>query len=508
MQARIRSIMGQIARAGALRTDIPARLDRLPWSRWHRVAAIALGAVWAFNGAGVAVVAASGAVLLQPRGLGLSLLQVGYAATIYLFGTLVGAVILGYEADGFGRRRLILIGAGIYAAGTLATALSWGFWSFALFRFLAGLGVGGQYVAIASLVGELAPARWRGWASLSVDGGYWAGAVLGIGGSIALLNPSVLPVDLGWRVSFALALLPALGILLLLRHVPESPRWLMVRRGPGVAGALLGGIEQRIRQEEGLRELPRPAGALVLRLERQLEPAVIPYIFLRLYPRRSAVTFFLLASQAFVLNGIYFTYALLLSRFYGIDPGTTGYYLVALAAGSLLGIWLLGGLSDSLGRRPMIAGSYTLSGLLLVLTGYLFSVGLLDPLTQSIAWAVVLFFAAAGAGGVHLSAVELFPLELRGTSVGILYGLGVAVGGLVGPALFAGLIDTGSSTRLFWEGYLVGALLLLAAGLMEIAFGEEAARRPLESVARPLLAEAPREQPAAPKRKKGRRRAA
>jgi MFS family permease len=500
--------MGQIARAGGIKTDVPARMDRLPWGRWHRMMVIALGVTWAFNGVGVAVVAADGAALGQPQSLGLSALQVGYAATIYLFGTIVGALILGYEADGFGRKRLILIGAGVHAAGTLATALSWSYWSFALFRFLTGFGVGGQYTAINSLVNELAPARVRGRASLAVSGGYWFGAIVGIGATIALLNPAVLPVALGWRVSFAVALLPAMGLLLLQRSVPESPRWVMLRRGPGPAGTMVGGIEQRIRQEEGLRELPRPAGALALRPERQFDPTVIPAILFRMYPRRSAACFLLMAGQAFLYNAIFFTYALLLSRFYGVAFHDVGIYLVGLGVGSLAGPWLLGGLFDGVGRRTMIAGSYVASGVLLGITGYLFSVGLLDATTQTIAWAVILFFASAGAGAAYLSISELFPLELRATTAGILYALGTAVGGLVGPALFAGLIETGSATRLFNGGYLVGAILMVVAGLAELPLGVDAERRPLESVARPLLAEAAREQPVAPRRKKGRRRAA
>lgn len=508
MHARIRSVMGQMARAGAIRTDVPARMDRLPWSRWHRLVVAALGITWAFNGLGVAVVAAIGPVLTEQQTLNLSILQVGYAATIYLFGTILGALILGYEADGFGRKRLILIGVGVYAAGTFATAFSSTYWSFALFRFVTGFGVGGQYAAINSLINELVPARSRGRANLAVNGSYWAGAIIGIGSTIALLNPGVLPPSLGWRVSFAVAAVLAFGVVLVQRYVPESPRWLMIRRGPALASVVVGRLEQRIRREEELRELPRPVGVLALRPESRLEPSFIVAILFRMYPRRTMLGFVLMAGQAFLYNSIFFTYALVLSSFYGVAFYDVGIYLVGLGVGSLLGPWLLGRLFDGVGRRSMIAATYVTSGVLLGITGYLFSIGILNPVTQTIAWATILFFASAGASAAYLSLGELFPLEFRATILGLVYAAGTAVGGLVGPALFAGLIETGSSTQLFYGGYLVGAILMVVAGLAELPLGEDAERRPLESVARPILAEAVREQPVAPRRKKPKRKAA
>ena len=508
MHARIRSVMGQVTRAGTVKTDIPARMDRLPWSRWHWLVVFSLGITWVFNGLGIAVAAAINSDLTQSQTLNLSILQAGYAATIYLFGTLLGALFLGYMADGFGRKRLILIGVAVFAGGTLATAFSWNFWSFALFRAITGIGVGAQYAAINSLINELAPTRSRGWANLMVNGSYWAGAIIGVASTIALMNPSVLPLVLGWRVSFAVAGVLAFSVILLQRYVPESPRWLMIRRGPGPAGAAVGRIEQRIRQEEDLRELPRPAGALVLRPEGQLDPAMIPAILFRMYPRRTSVAFILMAAQAFLFNGIFFTYALVLSSFYGVAFYNVGIYLAGLAVGSLVGPWLLASYFDSAGRRLMIGITYVAAGILLGITGYLFSIGVLNPVTQTIAWAIILFFASAGASGAYLSLSELFPLELRSTLVGVLYAVGIAAGGLAAPALFAGLIEAGSSSQLFYGGYLVAAILMVIGGLVELPFGEDAERRPLESVARPLLAETVREQPAPPRRKKGRRRAA
>ncbi len=508
MQARIRSIMGQMARAATVKTDVPARMDRLPWSRWHRTLVVALGTTWAFNGLGIAVAAAISSDLTQTQTLNLSILQVGYSATIYLFGTLLGALILGYLADGFGRKRLILIGVAVFAGGTLATALSWNFWSFALFRAIAGVGIGAQYVAINSLISELAPARSRGWANLMVNGSYWAGAIIGIGSTIALMNPSVLPITLGWRVSFAVAGILAFGVILLQRYAPESPRWVMTHKGPDVASIQVGRIEQTIKRDEEIRELPKPVGVLAFRPEGRLDPAVILATLVTVYPRRTLVAFALMAAQAFLYNGIFFTYVLVLSSFYGVAFYNVGIYLVGLAVGSLAGPWLLGGYFDTLGRRQMIGGSYLGAGILLGITGYLFSIGVLSPVTQTIAWAVILFFASAAAGGAYLSLSELFPLELRATFAGILYAAGVAAGGLVAPALFAGLIETGSATELFYGGYLVAAILMVIAGLVELRFGEDAARRSLENIARPLMAETVRGQPALPRRKRGRRRAA
>ncbi len=504
MYERARALAAQLASLQPARTDVPARLDRLPWSRWHWLVAVSLGVAWALTGLEAAVAAAVAPALTAGQTLDLSGLQVGFAATIYLFGAVLSAPVFGYLSDLLGRRRLFLVALGIYLVGAFVTALSWTFWSFALFRFITGVGIGGEYATINTIVAELMPARTRGLATLAVNGSYWAGAIVGAAATIALLNPDVLAQNLGWRVPFLVGVVLVFAIPLVRHNVPESPRQLMVLGRTPQANAVVGTIEERVRRATGGRMLPKPGSPILVRPRGPINLYAIATTLLQTYPRRSLLAFSLMAGQAFLFNGIFFTYTLLLAAFYGVPSGNVGIYLAGLGFGSLLGPWTLGRLFDASGRRSAIALTYLMSGVLLGITGYLFSLDVLNAATQTIAWATILFFASAGASGAYLTASELFPQELRGSAAGIFFAAGTLVG-LAGPPVFAALIQSGSTEQPFY-GYLAAAVLMVAAGLMELFLGIDAERRTLESIARPLSVQPVRV--VSPRPKKGKRRAA
>jgi len=462
-----------------LETDIPGRLDRLRWSGFHTRVALALGITWILDGLEVTLAGAVAGAVKQS--LGLDDRQIGLSASAYLAGAVCGALLFGWLADRHGRKPLFFVTLGLYLGATALSGLSWNFASFALLRFLTGAGIGGEYSAINSAIQELTPARYRGRTDLVINGSFWLGAALGSCGVVLLLDPRLLPQDLGWRLAFGIG--AALGglILLLRRSLPESPRWLMVNGRLAEAEAVVRGIEDRARQQ--------PQGRCAsLRLRPRAEPhglLELGRVLFRLYPGRALVCTVLMAAQAFFYNAIFFTYALVLGRFYGVSGGSVGLYLLPFAAGNFLGPLLLGRGFDSFGRRRMLALTYGLSGLLLLLSTALFLAGALDATSQTLMWSLVFFFASAAASAAYLTAGESFPLEVRAMAISVFYVLGTATGGIAGPALFGWLIASGHRGELA-AGYALGAALMLLGALVAWRYALPAERRSLEEVAAPL----------------------
>jgi MFS family permease len=471
----------------AVDTDIPARLDRLPWTRFHTLVVVALGITWVLDGLEVTLTGSIAGALESSPLLHFTAVEVGLVASAYLAGAVSGAVLFGYLTDRLGRKKLFMITLGVYLAATAATALSWDFASFALFRFLTGAGIGGEYTAINSAIQELVPARFRGRTDLAINGSFWVGAALGALGAVVFLRPGVLPPDWGWRAAFGIGSALGLGILLLRRWVPESPRWLILHDRLGEAEAVIAEVEARIRQTIGGDRLPPPRGRL------RLQPASRTPIIAMLraivsdYRQRAMLGLALMGAQAFFYNAIFFSYALVLTRFYQVPAEAVGWYILPFALGNFAGPLLLGRLFDTLGRKPMIAATYALSGVLLAGVGYLFRAGVLDAATLTGCWSGIFFFASAAASAAYLTVSESFPLEARALAIACFYALGTAAGGVVAPWLFGMLVGSGQRAEVFL-GYLLGASLMVAAALTELAIGVKAERQPLEAVARPLSA--------------------
>jgi MFS family permease len=465
-------------------TDIPARLDRLPWGRFHTRVVVALGVTWILDGLEVTLAGALSGALKESPVLQLTNTQIGLAASAYLVGAVLGALFFGWLTDRLGRKKLFFITLAVYLLATGATAFSWDFWSFALFRFLTGGGIGGEYTAINSTIQELVPARVRGWTDLIINGSFWVGAAMGALGSIVLLDPAVIDPEIGWRLAFFIGAALALVIFILRLWIPESPRWLMTHGRVEEAEWVVAGIEQTLQAQRG----PLPAARLPrvrLRMRTSTPLIEVATTLIHLHRRRTLVGLTLMASQAFFYNAIFFTYALILTDFYGIRADQVGWYLLPFALGNFTGPLLIGRLFDTLGRRIMITFTYAVSGLLLAATGWLFAAELISAVMQTACWMVIFFFASAAASSAYLTVSETFPLEIRALAIACFYAVGTGVGGAIGPWLFGVLIDTGSRVSVF-AGYLIGAVLMVAAAAVQWRFGVAAERKPLEAVAKPL----------------------
>jgi MFS family permease len=460
-------------------TDIPARLDRLPWSAWHWRVVIALGVSWLLDGLEVTVVGSLGPALQRPDTLGLSAAQIGWAASAYIAGAVLGALYFGRLADKLGRKRMFLATLIVYLIATVLTAFTWDITSFAFCRFLTGFGIGGEYAAINSAIDELIPARLRGRVDLAINGTFWIGAAMGAGLSILLLDPDFVGAAWGWRFAFALGGVLAFAILLVRRHVPESPRWLLMHGREAEAEAII----RRIEDEVGV-EHPA-AGRLAFQPLRSVPWRDVLHVLLVRYRSRAIFGLTLMASQAFFYNAIFFTYALVLARFYGVADEKVGYYIIPFAIGNFLGPLVLGRLFDTVGRRAMIATTYALAGLGLLATGYAFRQEWLDATTQALAWSAIFFVASAAASSAYLTVSEVFPLEMRAIAISLFYAAGTALGGFVGPPLYGAMIESGSRTALF-GAYALAASLMCVAALVTLFLGVDAERRPLEEVCPPL----------------------
>ncbi|GHH96038.1 MFS transporter [Streptomyces capillispiralis] len=471
-------------------TSIPARLDRLPWSRWHWTVVIGLGTVWILDGLEVTVVGNIAGRLSEP-GSGLPITSgevTGIAAALYVAGACAGALFWGRLTDIWGRKKLFMITLAVYLGATALTAIAFDTWWFFLFRFLTGFGIGGEYAAINSAVDELIPARYRGRVDLMINGSFWLGAVGGSLLSILALDTSIFPADVGWRLTFALGAVLSLVILLVRRHVPESPRWLLIHGRDEEAERIVGEIEQRV-EAERKEPLPRAEGELTIHQRKNVTFTEIARTVFAKYRRRSVLGFSLFIGQAFLYNAITFGFGAILTTFYDVPSGSTGYYFAVIAVGNFLGPLLLGKLFDTVGRRVMISGTYLLSGILLFGTAWLFDRGSLGATTLTACWCAVLFFASAGASSAYLTVSEVFPMETRAMSIAFFYALGTAAGGISGPLLFADLTGTGKvgDTVLAFQ---IGAGLMCAAGLVAAFLAVKAERRSLEDIATPLTAAA------------------
>ncbi len=469
-------------------TDIPARLDRLPWSRWHWTVVIGLGTVWILDGLEVTVVGNIAGRLSEPgSGLPITSGQVtGIAAALYVAGACIGALFWGRLTDRWGRKKLFMITLAVYLGATALTAISFDTWWFLLFRFLTGFGIGGEYAAINSAIDELIPAQYRGRVDLMINGSFWLGAVAGALLSVVALNTDLFAADVGWRLTFALGAVLALVILLVRRHVPESPRWLLIHGRDREAEEIVASIEERVTAERS-EPLPRAEGELVIHQRESTTFAEIARTVFGTYRRRAVLGFSLFIGQAFLYNAITFGFGAILTTFFDVPSGNTGYYFAVIAIGNFCGPLLLGKLFDTLGRRVMISSTYLLSGLLLFGTAWLFDQGALSASTMTACWCAVLFFASAGASSAYLTVSEIFPMETRAMSIAFFYALGTAAGGISGPLLFADLTGTGKvgDTVLAFQ---IGATLMCAAGLVAAFLAVKAERRSLEDVARPLSA--------------------
>jgi MFS family permease len=425
-----------------------------------------------------------GAILTHKDALNLTVAEVGASATFYLIGAVLGAILFGYGTDRLGRKKLFFITVSVYLCATAATAFSWNFASYAFFRAITGAGIGGEYAAINSAIDELIPARVRGRVDLMINGSYWIGAAVGAGATLWLLDPGYLPVSLGWRFAFGIGALLGLIVIFFRRWIPESPRWLMIHGREEEAERIVDAIEDSI----GRHRMPSPAEPPTRIRTRTHTPwHEIWNAIAHEHRRRSILGFVLMLTQAFFYNAIFFTYPLVLMRFYGVPPENAGLYLVPFALGNVLGPIVIGHLFDTVGRKPMIATTYILSGLLLAVTGWLFQKGVLTAQTQTIAWMIIFFIASAAASSAYLTVSEIFPLEIRAFAIAVFYAIGTLAGGVGAPLLFGWMIGTGSKSALF-GGYLVGAALMVVGGLTEIWLGVAAERRSLESVATPLSA--------------------
>ncbi|HTW51822.1 MAG TPA: MFS transporter [Stellaceae bacterium] len=465
-----------------IETDIPARLDRLPWSRFHTLVVVALGITWILDGLEVTLAGSISGALQESRVLHFSEVEVGLVSTAYLVGAVAGAFLFGYATDRFGRKKLFMVTLGLYLVATAATALSWDFASFALFRLLTGAGIGGEYAAINSAIQELVPARFRGRTDLAINGSFWVGAAIGALGAVVFLKPGTLPPDWGWRAAFGIGAVLGLAILLLRRWVPESPRWLMLHNRLKEAEAVVGEIEQRV---EGHR-LPPPKGRIRLN-PTQNSMIDIVLAVIREYPSRALLGLALMGTQAFFYNAIFFSYALVLTRFFSVPSASIGWYILPFALGNFIGPLVLGPLFDTIGRKPMITFTYAISGVLLAIVGYVFREGLVGAAALTACWTGIFFFASAAASAAYLTVSESFPLEARAMAIAFFYAIGTACGGAVAPYLFAALIGSGERGNVFL-GYLFGAGLMVGAAIVELLIGVKAERQSLEDVARPISA--------------------
>ena len=466
-------------------TDVPGRLDRLPWSRWHWLVVVALGITWVLDGLEVTLAGSVAGVIKNKASLGFTDAEVGLTAAAYLTGAVGGALFFGYLTDRLGRKKLFTVTLMLYLVATLCTAFSWNLSSYLIFRFFTGAGIGGEYSAINSAIDELIPARVRGRVDLIINSTFWLGAALGAGASILLLDPARFPVDRGWRYAFGIGAVLGLGIVFLRHWVPESPRWLMTHGRNDEAEKIVADIEREVSDHpDGLEPVTEKSK---IRVRDRTPWGEIWQAVAHEHRSRSVLGLVLMTAQAFFYNAIFFTYALVLGTFYGVEPGQTGLYLFPFAIGNFLGPVLIGRLFDTVGRRPMIVLTYGVAGVLLAISGWMFKEGMLTATTQVLAWTAIFFIASSAASAAYLTVSEIFPLEIRGLAIAIFYAAGTLVGGVGAPYLFGALVGMGSRGPLFW-GYVGGGALMLAAAAVEWAIGVKAEGQSLEAITKPLSA--------------------
>ncbi|MEU8800553.1 MFS transporter [Spirillospora sp. NPDC048819] len=488
--------MADDARLGTLTTRIPARMDRLPWSRFHWMIVIGLGTVWILDGLEVTIVGSVAARLTEEgSGIELSAAHIGYAAAIYVAGACSGALFFGQLTDRFGRKKLFILTLAVYVVATVATAFAFAPWYFFVCRFVTGMGIGGEYAAINSAIDELIPARARGRVDIIINGSYWVGAALGALAAVVFLNTSIFAIDLGWRVAFGVGGVLGLVIMFVRRHVPESPRWLFIHGREDEAERIVDRIEREVR-EETRQDLEEPEQSITVRQRKAIPFREIAKVAFKVYPQRAVLGFALFVGQAFLYNAVTFDLGTILSTFFDVASGTVPYFFALFAVGNFLGPLLLGRLFDTVGRKPMISGTYFVSSALTVLLAVFMVTGGLTTWTFMALVGVTFFFASAGASSAYLTVSEIFPMETRALAIAFFYAIGTAAGGITGPLIFGRLIDTGDAS-LVAIGFFVGAGIMALGGLAELIFGVRAERASLENIAKPLTAEEAEEAPAA-----------
>jgi MFS family permease len=482
--------MSEGVQTGTIETDIPARLDRLPWSRFHWMIVIGLGTAWILDGLEVNVVGSiAGRLAEHGANTGLSKSDIsGWAASLYIAGACVGAIVFGQLTDRYGRKRLFMLTLAIYLVGTILTALTFSPAWYFVFRFLTGMGIGGEYSAINSAIDELIPAKQRGRVDISINGSYWLGGVGGALLSVVMLNTAIFPVDLGWRLSFVLGAIIGLAVLLVRRNVPESPRWLFIHGREDEAEEIVKDIERQVGDSTG-GELPAPSEEkLKVRQRKAIPLGLIIRSVVTMYPRRTILGLALFIGQAFLYNSVIFGYGALLTIYFHTASGDIPYYIAVFAAGNFAGALLLGPLFDTVGRKPMIAGTYILSGVLLIAIGLMFKAHDFDATGFEACICVVFFLASAGASAAYLTVSEVFPMETRALCIAIFYAVGTGIGGVIGPQVFNRMIETESYEQVFLA-FGLGAVMMILGGVAEIAFGVKAEGESLESIAKPLTVE-------------------
>ncbi|WP_329478292.1 MFS transporter [Kribbella sp. NBC_01484] len=474
----------------AIPSLVPARMDRLPWTRFHWMIVVGLGVSWILDGLEIQLVSLVGNVLKEPQTLHLTTAEVGLMASIYLAGEVVGALVFGRLTDKWGRRSLFIITLMVYLVASGLAGLSWNLLSLLTFRFIAGMGIGGEYAAINSAIDELIPSRYRGRVDIGVNGTYWAGALIGSAVGLVFLNTDIVPIEWGWRLCFLIGPVMGLMIIYLRRHIPESPRWLMTHGRVEEAERTVDDIEARVRRQGGeLREVTDDE-AINLVDYPPVTYREIARVMLRDYRRRSFLGFSMMVTQAFLYNAIFFTYALVLKSYFGLNDSSIALYFFPFAIGNLAGPLLLGHFFDTIGRRKMILGTYSVAAVVLFITALLFNSGALNAATLTGLWCVVFFFASAGASSAYLTVSEIFPIELRGQAISFFFAISQLAGGVIAPFLFASLIGSGDNPARgpLTVGYIIGAVVMLAGGVIAWIFGVDAEGQSLENVAKPLSA--------------------
>jgi MFS family permease len=482
------STSSEVPPGPVIRSLIPARIDRLPWSPFHTRMVMALGVAWVLDGLEITVASAVAGTLSEETTLGLSSTAVGAIATVYLAGEVVGALFFGRLADTLGRRKLFIVTLAVYLLGSGLTAFTLGSstgWIVFLYatRFVAGMGIGGEYAAVNSAIDELIPARYRGRVDIAVNGTYWGGAILGTLGELFLLN--VLDPSLGWRLGFLIGPVLGLVILFVRRNLPESPRWQVMHGRAEEAEQSIRMIEEEAQRSGKTLPPVDESKALDIKPVPKTGYVELTRVLFARYPRRSVLGASLMISQSFLYNAIFFTYTLVLTKFYGVSGQSAPWFLIAFAVGNLVGPLALGHLFDTIGRKKMISGTYIISGALLALTAFLFRAGVLNATTQTVAWCAIFFFASAGASAAYLTVSEVFPLEVRAKAIAVFFAIAQCFGAL-GPIIYGHLIGTGDDPDQLFIGYLIAATVMIAGGLVEIALGVPAEQRSLEDVAEPL----------------------
>jgi MFS family permease len=474
-----------------IRSTVPARLDRLPWSKFHTRMVVGLGSAWVLDGLQITIASSVTGVLIQPDTLDMSSTEVGLIATVYLVGQVVGALVFGRLSDQLGRKRLLIVTLLLYLLGTGLAAFTvndggwlWLAWFYGT-RFIAGMGIGGQYAAINSAIDEMMPSKYRGRVDIWINGSYWAGAILGSFASLVFLN--AFAPDVGWRLAFLLGPVLALVVIFVGRTLPESPRWLMTHGRVEEAEKELAKIEEIVRSTGQELEPVDDSDAIELVPEKRYGYVTFLGLVFRTYPKRAVLGATLMITQSFLYNAIYFTYGLVLVQFYGVSADKVPLYGLAFAVGNLCGPLILGPLFDSVGRKPMISGTYIISGVLLAISGWLFDRGDLTATSQTFCWVIIFFFASAGASAAYLTVSETWPIEIRAEAIAVFFAI-AQIFGAFGPLFYGALIGDGTNPTGLYVGYVVGGGIMILGGIVELLIGIKAEGKSLETVTKPITA--------------------